>query len=273
MLPHGQGGMIYLDYDYQDQNYNWSGSSRAPAANNDDKNIRTNFITLGAQYMFNRSWGIQAEMPYDFRHFVTLNDSGNLAMVDWGAQGDARIEGIYTGFFPDMSVGLLFGLKLPTGNFTHEDAGGDVDRDSEIGTGSTDILLGGFFRSPIFNNNNFNFFAQLNTDFPVLTQAGYRPGMEFDESAGLYYTLPPLGSLRISPVAQILASERTSDSGVDASSPTASGYTRLLLSPGIEFDLHPVELYADVEFPVYQHMTGNQLVAPALFKVSLSYHF
>jgi hypothetical protein len=34
-----------------------------------------------------------------------------------------------------------------------------------------------------------------------------------------------------------------------------------------------VKIYADVEVPVLQHFTGNQLVAPVLFKVSLSYMF
>ncbi len=47
---------------------------------------------------------------------------------------------------------------------------------------------------------------------------------------------------------------------------------RLFLLPGVEVRFSPhVMLYADVEFPVYQRMTGNQLVAPALFKVIVSY--
>jgi hypothetical protein len=45
-----------------------------------------------------------------------------------------------------------------------------------------------------------------------------------------------------------------------------SGYQRLLLSPGIEFDMHPIKLYADAEFPVYQNFTGNQLAAPVLLR-------
>ena len=47
----------------------------------------------------------------------------------------------------------------------------------------------------------------------------------------------------------------------------------MLLSPGIEVHLHPVKIYADVELPVYQNVNGNQLVAPALFKLSISYMF
>ena len=37
-----------------------------------------------------------------------------------------------------------------------------------------------------------------------------------------------------------------------------------MLSPGIEFHIHPVKIYADAEFPVFQHFTGNQLAAPVL---------
>ena len=73
-------------------------------------------------------------------------------------------------------------------------------------------------------------------------------------------------------MAQVIFSERTSDSGA-AADPDDSGYQRILLSPGIEFHIHPVKIYADAEFPVYQNFTGNQLAAPVLFKVSVSYMF
>ena len=44
MFPNGQGGMAWLQYDYQDQNRNWSGTPEALAANNDDKEIETHFV-------------------------------------------------------------------------------------------------------------------------------------------------------------------------------------------------------------------------------------
>ena len=90
--------------------------------------------------------------------------------------GDIRLEGIYTGFFADQSAGVSFGLKLPTGDWTHENAFGDVDRDSEIGTGSTDLLLGGFFRGNLTQDEKWDWFAQGLLDVPVLTQAGYQSG-------------------------------------------------------------------------------------------------
>jgi hypothetical protein len=74
-------------------------------------------------------------------------------------------------------------------------------------------------------------------------------------------------------VAQVIFSERTSDSGANSANPVASGYQRIMLSPGVEFHVHPVRIYADAEFPVYQNFTGNQLAASVLFKASVSFMF
>ena len=266
MFPAGEGGMAFLNYDYQDQNQNWSGTSSAPAANNDDKKIETHFVTAGLQYMFNRSWGAQVEIPVVNR---TFDSAGNAASLNWTGLGDIRLKGIYTGFSEDLSSGLTFGLKLPTGSDNRD--GDVVDRDSQIGTGSTDLLLGGFHRDR-FGASHWNWFAQVELDLPTLKQGDYRPGLEVDAAAGIYYDGLSLGRAKISPVAQVIGSWRGRDNGA-AAAPEDSGYQRVLLSPGIEFHLHPVKVYADVEIPVYQNMTGNQLVAPALFKLSVGYMF
>jgi hypothetical protein len=288
MFPAGAGGMAWAQYDYQDQNHNWSGSSSAPAANNGDKEIETHFVTLGLQYMFNSNWGAQIELPYDYRSFTTVtgnpkapNPGVSTATLNWASLGDIRLEGIYTGFFADQSAGVTFGLKLPTGDWTYNNAYGDIDRDTELGTGSTDILLGGFYRGNLDQNQKWDWFAQGLLDVPVLTEDQYRPGVELDTAAGIDYKGFSLGRVRISPVAQAIFSYRSSDSGANAAGGAnddpeggvSSGYERLLLSPGIEFHIHPVKIYADVEVPVWQHFTGNQLAAPVLFKLSVSYMF
>jgi len=274
MFPAGPGGMVYVGYDYQDQSRNWSGNSGAPAAHNGDKEIRTHFVTLGLQYLFNRSWGAQVELPLWNRTFAQdVNWPAPPAKIEsrnWTGLGDIRLKGIYTGFSEDLSSGLTFGLKLPTGSF-HRD-GDFVDRDTQIGTGSTDLLLGAFHRQNLKLGNDFQWFAQAELDVPVLTQNQYRPGVEVDAAAGIYYNGWSVGKMTITPVAQVIGSERTGDIGA-AANPPNSGYQRILLSPGIEFHLHPLSVYADVELPVYQHVTGNQLIAPALFKLVLSYHF
>jgi hypothetical protein len=275
MFPEGPGGQVFLEYVYQDQTRNWSGTSEAPAANNPDKEIRTHFVIAGVQYMFDRNWGIQVEVPYDYRYFKTTggNSGTDIVSLDWGALGDIRVQGIYTGFFPDMSAGITFGLKLPTGDYTRNDAFGDIDRDTEIGTGSTDVLLGGFYRHELPGDDSFTWFTQAQLDLPVVSRNNYTPGFEIDAAAGLYYKGWLFHHVKITPVAQVIGSERASDTGAEASNPVASGYQRILLSPGIEFDIHPVMVYADVEFPVFEDFRGNQLTAPQLFKLIVSYSF
>ena len=283
MLPQGQGGVLFAEYDYMDQNMNWSGGKPAPAANNGDKDIQTDFTTYGFQYMFNRSWGAQVELPYDFRHYTANFGGGS---TSWSTIGDVRLEGIYTGFFPDMSAGVTLGLKLPTGNDNH-DLPSLLDRDTELGTGSTDILLGGFYRHTISSiTPGLYWFAQMQLDVPMLTQGGYRPGVELDTSLGLYYSSFSLGKVKITPVAQLIPTYRSKDTGpwasggvndpgINPKDPTEvdSGYHRLLLSPGLEVDIPPVMIYADAEFDDLQWSKGNQLVAPILFKVVVSYSF
>ena len=57
------GGAVYFEWDYSNQNTNWSGTSKAPAANNSDKNILTNWLVVGANYMINRDWGVTGTDP------------------------------------------------------------------------------------------------------------------------------------------------------------------------------------------------------------------
>ena len=271
MFPNHTGGMVFVNYDFQDQNQNWSGTSTAPRSDNSDREIKTSFTDVGLQYLFNSSWGIQVEVPYDFRSFTTKTDAGKLATVQWNQFGDVRIQGLYTGFSPDLSAGVNLGVKLPTGDFKFDPK--IVDRDTQLGTGSTDILMGGFYRHHINLRAKLFWFVQTELDLPVLTQEHYRPGLELDSAVGTYYGGWHVGNVGISPVAQVIVSERTSDGGGASAHPVASGFQRVLLSPGIEVDIHKLKFYADVEVPVYQNFTGNQVAAPVLIKATVAYAF
>jgi hypothetical protein len=278
MLPNGTGGMAWLQYDYMDQNQNWHDFQPGDAANNDDKEIQTHFITVGLQYMLNQSWGAQAEIPYDFRYFKGTDNSGDVTSHSWSQLGDIRLEGIYSGFFADQSLGVTFGVKLPTGAYnvdTSVNAAnpvGLVDRDTQIGTGSTDILLGGFYRGNLTPDEKWDWFFQGSFDAPALVQAGYRPGFEFDSAAGIDYKGMTLGRVAIRPIGQLIFSERTHDAGPLADSAN-TGYQRLMVAPGLEVHIHPVSIYADIEVPLVQHFKGNQLAASILYKLSVSYMF
>ena len=107
----------------------------------------------------------------------------------------------------------------------------------------------------------------------MLTQEHYRPGLELDSAVGMYYAGWHVGRVGISPVAQVIVSERKSDGGGASAHPVGSGFQRVLLSPGIEVDVHKVKFYADVEVPLYQNFTGNQITAPLAVKATVAYEF
>ncbi len=277
MYPEGNGGdgLVFFDWDFQDQNHNWSGNSRAPAGDNGDLGIKTHFFTAGLQYMFVRDLGLQIEVPYVERSFTSLGGpSGTQAVTRrWSDLGDVRINGLYTGIIRDQSLGVSIGLKLPTGDFKHQEPGIGVDRDTQIGTGSTDLLLGVFYHHWITKDRNWWIFAQAQLDSPMCTQDGYCPGIEGAAALGFYYNGWSIGNAKIRPIAQAIASQRGHDSGPHSAHPVASGYERVLLSPGIEIDFHHVMIDASIELPVYQHVSGDQLISQALFKAGVTYRF
>lgn len=287
-IENDHGGRVFLEWDHSDQNRNWSGTSSAPAANNADKRVLTDWLRLGIQYMFNREWGVMATLPYANRSFTTDNNPpGPFNTYHVSDLADLEIMGMYTGFSKDMSTGLIFGLKLPTGNYTAP----GFDRDTQLGTGSTDLILGGFHRAMLTGDNAWQYFSQVRALIPLQTRSAfnadlgtdgtYRPGTQVDGSIGIVYNngYKWLGFDKVAPLLQLIGSHREPDSGTSAF-PDDTGFDRLLISPGVEFTYvldnpnnKAIKVYGDVEVPVYQRVNGNQLVAPVLFKVVASYTF
>jgi len=272
LFPDSAGGRVWFETDFMDQYLNWHATQIASAANNDDKIIRTHFYTLGAQYMFSHNWGVMAEIPYWERTFKTTDDAGAIQKFTHSALGDVRIEGMYTGFSEDMSTGILFGLKVPSGDYTYP----NFDRDTEIGTGSTDLLLGGYHQGILpftLMDRSFGWFTQGNFQQEFWTRDHYQPGKEIDAALGGYYNIGAVGFLKeIAPLLSLIASRRWEDHGSAADTPD-SGYMRLLLAAGGEIKIAAARLYVDAELPVFQNVNGNQLTAPVLFKTILSYDF
>src|SRR5262249_50097329 len=157
--------------------------------------------TLGAQYMFNREWGVMLEVPYWYRYFKTQPSPGEIQRINFNSLGDIRIEGMFTGLSEDMSTGLLAGIKVPSGWWQEP----NVDRDTQIGPGSTDLLLGAyqlgplpsrFGKLPLTFRNRLNWFGQAYYELPLWTQDHYTPGREFDGALGTYYNFGAFGPLK-----------------------------------------------------------------------------
>jgi len=69
LLPMGAGAMAWIEYDFMNQYINWHATTPASGFYNNDKKLATNFVTVGGQYMFNRSWGAMLEVPYWERNY------------------------------------------------------------------------------------------------------------------------------------------------------------------------------------------------------------
>jgi hypothetical protein len=270
MFPTHSGVLGFIEYDGIDQDRNWSGSSRAPAADNTDKHIKTDALNTGIQYQINREWGVAVEVPYLNRSATTEDmDTGIVSTYSRGAVGDIRIKGIYTGFSPDMSTGITFGIKFA--NADHTDP--RLEADTQIGSGSTDVLLGAYHLGNLTDNKQWRYFLHAQWDEPVSHASGYRPGREVNGNAGAYYEGWALGpSAKIAPVLQVSASYRGHDSG-EMSMPDDTGYSRVLLTPGLEVDAGKVTAYLDVGLPLYTNVRGNQVVSSQFWRLNLSYRF
>jgi hypothetical protein len=269
MFASHAGGMLFAEFDYLDQNQNRSGTSSAPAADNPDKIIRTSFMTVGGQYQFNRSWGLSGELPYWHRFFRTLDpDTGSTVDFTHGAAGDIRIRGSFTGFSADMSTGLTFGLKLANGETDYP----GFDPDTQIGSGSTDLLLGGYHLGRLTTDNRWSYFLQAQWDEPLAHKSNYRPGAELVAVGGVYFEgWSTHAALKFSPIAQLRYVYRRPDGGADAH-PDETGYARVLVSPGLEVGEGNWRVYADVALPLYTNARGNQLFANEMWKLNVSYH-
>ena len=268
MFPTQRGGMVSLEYDFMNQNGNWSGTSSAPAADNADQQIRTSFVTASAQYMFTRAWGVGVEVPYWDRLFRTANDSGDIVGFTHAALGDVRVRGTFAGFSADLSTGVTAGLKLPTGDYKYA----NFDRDTEIGTGSTDFLLGAYHIGPLTADRKWTWFVDGQWDQPFTYSGEYHPGSEVDLTAAISHAGYHSGSVIVAPLLAVIGATRTRDSGAD-SNPGDSGYDRVLVAPGLDASLAGMRATLTVDVPLYEKVNGNQLVAPDLFKLVVGHAF
>jgi hypothetical protein len=261
-LPTESGLAINLQTTFLDQNQAMQGGSKIPLSQSADQRINTIFYNLNVQYQINRSWGIMTMIPYWQRQF----DTTGAPQATVNALSDIRIEGIYSGFSADMSTGLIFGLKLPTGTYTAP----GFDRDTQPGTGTTDILLGAYQWGSL--GPNWNWSVQGMFRSALNSRDGYRPGNSLHLVGNVHYDGFRF-QYHVSPLLQFNYNHRLSDSGINAANPVASGLTSVFVTPGILFDLgRHWQANAELYVPVYYHVTGIQLVPKQVFSFGITYN-
>jgi len=233
-------------------------------------------------YVFNADWGINVSAPVvDREHLHIHNHRGAQLTESWdfSGLGDARVLGRYRLSATEShvphdsletgSVGVNFGLKLPTGDFNvRNGAGALAERTLQPGTGTTDALLGMYVvRSlPL---KDLGWFAQAQVQVPFNSRDGYKPGRRLTADAGLRYDLTGQVSLLLQ--ANMLL--RGKDSGVNAE-PEDSGGRSIFLSPGVSVAItRDVRVYGFLQAPLYQYVNGVQLTADKAFVAGVSARF
>ena len=268
-LPSSQGGSINLQQTFLDQNQAMQGNSKIPLSQSPDQRINTTFTNLNAQYQFSRDWGMMAMVPYWQRSFDTDANFGNGAPQIVNSKvntlSDIRLMGMYTGFSPDMSSGLIFGAKLPTGTY----AAPGFDRDTQPGTGSTDILLGGYRMG---QEHHWGWFAQGIYRSAISTRDDYRPGNSLQLVAGMHYDAFQ-HSTHVIPTLMLNATIRQADTGINSNT-LNSGLKTVYLTPGVLVNITKHwQANASLYLPVYEYVSGIQLVPKQIASAGITYNF
>ena len=271
-----------LRYDYFDQSELRSGTrsvARAnvplPAEQEVQQNTINRNLTLGLDYSPARNWGVNVLIPYFDRPHTTFDEGeSELSGSHSRGLGDVRIVGRYQGFQPDLSIGVQFGVKLPTGEIgdtfrSGPLAGEAVDRGLQLGTGTADLLLGLYTVHSL--GGSFAYFGNLLWQQPLNSRNDFKPGAGVNLTMGLRYTgMLPAG---MSPQLQVNVRAEKRESGANADIPN-SGATLAYISPGLGFKLSArLDGFAFVQVPVYQRVNGLQLEPRVLSSVGLRYRF
>lgn len=271
-----------LSYSYINQDQQRYGADSASPAlinnqlvNGQEIESYTRTQTLTAALSYNdEDWGISLLLPWVKRTHATFGATAPLGSSystssDSGI-GDIRVIGRYDGFSEDKTSGLIGGVKLPTGNTratfnSGTSAGQPLDAGLQIGTGSTDLILGGYTTGTV---SSYGWFLQGMVQHAVATQKAlgnldYRPGDSYSVNAGIRYA--GFGAT-VSPMLQLNIIKRQADSGA-LTVPTdpitgvpVSGGILAYLAPGVSVRVGGgASVYGFVQLPVYQKVNSLQI--------------
>ena len=180
-----------LRFEYIDQDQPRTGTQNVavgeiPRHHDEVRTINRNlFATL--DYGFSEALGVSVIVPWiDREHEHIHNHEGEPEPERWqfSGLGDMRVVARYqfaaTTMDPQATrvgfAGVTGGLKLPTGRTTVANGDGEVaERTLQPGTGTTDALLGAYYREAL-GNLNASWFVQANLQLPLNTYHEFKPG-------------------------------------------------------------------------------------------------
>lgn len=273
MMPGFQLGLRYEYFDQTDLRAGTHSIDRGTIAFPADDEVQQCTLNrntwLDLDYVLDRHWGLALQVPYHDRFHTTI-DAGetDISTTDVSGLGDLRVLARWQQFTLSRSVGLQFGLKLPTGctdqTFASGPTAGElVDRGLQLGTGTTDLLLGAsWFGRPA---TAIGTFAQVSLQQPLAAHAGFLPSTSLNLSGGVRW----LNSTRVTPQLQLNVRWETREHGDEADTPNSGG-TLAYLSPGLTAELGTRATgFVFVQLPVYQRVNGLQLEPHSLFTLGV----
>ncbi len=223
-----------------------------------EKTLNRN-LTATLDYSPNAAWGVSLQIPVFNRYHSTLAEGDTEPTFSQGnGLGDVRILSRYQGFTDSHAFGLQFGVKLATGDTKQTfnagaQAGELLDRGLQLGSGTTDLLLGVYAFGELAPD--WGVFGQVLVQKPLAEKDGFKPGDGVNANLGIRYT----GHTGFTPHLQLNVRAEGRESGLNADVDN-SGATLVYLSPGVTFNLSPrFQVYAFAQLPVAQRVTGLQI--------------
>lgn len=229
--------------------------------------------TFALDYSPNKNWGISFALPwYDRSHATIAEGDSDISTSHDKGVGDLRILARYSGFDAQRSTGFEFGIKLPTGKFdsnfkTGPQQGELLDRGLQLGTGTTDVLLGVYNFGAI--SERWGYFAHALLTQSLDSREDFKPGTGVNLNFGVRYN----ASDTFVPQLQVNARFEKRESGAQADVEN-SGASLIYISPGFTWNFsRRFSAYVFVQAPLYQRVNGLQLEATELASVGLHYIF
>lgn len=264
------GWRLDLRAEYIDQDQPRAGSDEISFGerprHHDEVETRNRNVLATLDYAASDRWGLSATVPIiDREHLHIHNHRGAKLPERWDFTeiGDIRLLSRYQFTSEDVKepslshYGLNAGVKLPTGK-THEDnsSGARAERSLQPGTGTTDLLLGGYY-SRLTGMRNSAWFVQGLWQEPLHRHEQYKPGGRLSLDVGYRYEATDKLGLML----QLNGLSVERDRGAQAE-PADTGGKFLFVSPGISYAVTPsAQVYLFAQQPLYQYVNGVQLTA------------
>lgn len=270
----GAGSRFDLRYEFVDQDRPMAGSDRVAVGqvrrHHDEVRTFNRNLVLNYSYHTEAGWGVNVQLPWVSRNHQHIHNHRGVKIDDrWNidALGDARAS-LRVPLNADQNLGLLAGIKLPTGRTKVSNQNNDLaERSLQPGTGTTDMLLGITHHAVLSGPHGW--FVQALWQHALNAHDDYRPGDQVGVDLGWRYVFNQAFSATL----QLNAQLRGRDKGSNAE-PEDSGNRFVHVSPGIVYAFSPnTQLYAFAQVPVYAHVNGVQLTASRNVAVGLSQRF